>query len=324
MISALLMLDGSVSPYLPPSEMLDEHPGDRFAGRDAGELARMLRDRLSLLHNISPARIALFPDDDNRLHRIVVANSGRPLVSYSPVSPEWRGLPQLGETLSIERGDRFQIDQAQIEATPPGATALVMTPNDPTGTATGLATAAHLARRAGLLVLDERSAEMQRRSMIPLVEEFDSIVLLRSFRDWAGLDHEAPAYAITTSRIAEQVDAPGELSIPGLQVALTAMSNAPRLDAIAHRVRLERLRLFRMLRKLNLVAPFASDAGYVLAEVTRGNRDEIAAALLQRGIAAYSPLDPRLAHTLRFSAISPVATRRLQLALTDIGRTLRD
>jgi histidinol-phosphate/aromatic aminotransferase/cobyric acid decarboxylase-like protein len=94
------------------------------------------------------------------------------------------------------------------------------------------------------------------------------------------------------------------------------------LDAIAHRVRLERLRLYRMLRKLNFLSPFPSDAGYVLAEVTRGDRDEIALALSERGISVYAPPQHMLARTLRFSAISPAATRQLQTALVDISRTV--
>lgn len=322
MSSTLLALDGSVSPYLPPNSITETGPSEDFAGYSPAELARLLRGRLALLHRVSPARIALFPDDAFRLRRIVRTASDRPVVWYAPVVDPWRGLAELGESIQIERGPQFQIDREQIEATPPGATALVMTPNDPTGNAIGLGTAANLARRAGLLVLDERSAEMQRRSMIPLVEEFDSIVLVRSFRDWAGLGPEAPAYAIGSSSIVEQIDMSGLRSTEGLKVALVAVSNAAHLDAIAHRVRLERMRLFRMLRKLNFLAPLPSDAGYVLAQITRGERDEIADALRARGIVAYSPNAPRLAQTLRFTALSPVATRRLQHALVEISHTV--
>ncbi|MEZ4531790.1 MAG: hypothetical protein R2855_12310 [Thermomicrobiales bacterium] len=52
-------------------------------------------------------------------------------MTYSP------GGHSLGSpaSLSIERDRRFRIDTAQIEATPRGSVALVMTPNDPTGNA---------------------------------------------------------------------------------------------------------------------------------------------------------------------------------------------
>ena len=160
--------------------------------------------------------------------------------------------------------------------------------------------------------------------MVPLVEEFDSIVLMRSFADWAGLAKNAPAYAITTNRIAASIDRSAELSAGGLNGALAAVSNAQMLDAIAHLVRLERMRLYRMLRKLNFLHPFPSDGAYVLTIVTRGDRNAIAAALFERGIVVCGPRTPGLERTLRFSAISPVATRQLQAALVDISRTLGD
>ena len=90
----------------------------------------------------------------------------------------------------------------------------------------------------------------------------------------------------------------------------------------AHRVRLERMRLYRMLRKLNFLRPFPSDGASVLAEVTRGDRDEVAAALVERGIVVHCPRMARLQQTLRFSAISPLATRQLQAASVEISRIL--
>ncbi len=322
MTSSMLVLDGSVSPYLPPREILEASHADVLENRGPAELARILRERLALLHGVAPARIALVPDDATRLDGLVRSRSARPLVSYIPTAFSEPQTCRSIEQMAIERTDRFRIEDEQIAATPRGSTVLVMTPNQPTGNAIGLTAAAQLARRSDLLILDERSAEMQRRSMIPLVEEFDSIVLMRSFADWAGLGPEAPAYAITARRIAAAMDRSDELPAAGLRAALAAVSNAPKLDAIAHRIRLERMRLFRMLRKLNYLAPFPSDAGYVLAEVTRGDRDTIAAGLMERGIIAHAPIDPRLRQTLRFSAISPVATARLQHALIDINRTM--
>jgi histidinol-phosphate aminotransferase len=314
----VLVLDGSISPYLPTREILDAaEAAPVFEPRD---LARMLRERLALLHSVTPDRIALFPNDESRLDRLMALRPGAPLAVYPPSEQCVEPIFRRCELIEVDRGERFQIESRQIELTPAGATALVMTPNDPTGNAVSVTVAAHLARQTGLLLLDERSAGKQRRSMIPLVQEFDSIVLLRSFDDWAGLGADAPGFAITAARIAGAIDRSDELDAGGLQRALAAVSNASMLDAIANRVRIERLRLYRMLRKLNLLAPFPSDAGYVLATVTRGDRDVVRQALAEREIAVYSPRQPRLADTLRFSAISPAATRRLQSALVEISR----
>jgi histidinol-phosphate/aromatic aminotransferase/cobyric acid decarboxylase-like protein len=320
----MLALDGSVSPYLPTQEILDALGATSLQGLDVAQLARMLRERLAMLHGISIDRIALLPNDASRLDQLIALRPNSPLAVYSPSGLDPSACQPVGEVIDIPRSKRFRIESPQIEETPLGCVALVVTPNDPTGNAISLTTAAQLARRAGLLVLDERSAEMQRRSMIPLVEEFDSIVLMRSFSDWAGLGTNAPAYVITTSEIAESIDRSADLCVHGLHGALAAVSNAAKLDAVAQRVRLERLRLYRMLRKLNFLAPYPSDSGYVLATITRGDRETIAHALSERGIAVYCPQHIRLRQTLRFTAISPVATRKLQIALVDICRTVLD
>jgi histidinol-phosphate aminotransferase len=319
----MLVLDGSRSPYLPTGEILAAMAQSVSPDCSPVDLARNLRERLALLHGVTVDRIALFPDDSTRFDRLIGLFPDRPVSLFSPSDYDRAALADAA-VVEIERSARFRIESEQIEAMPPAAIALVMTPNDPTGNATGVTTAAQLARRAALLILDERSAEMQRRSMIPLAEEFDSIVLVRSFADWAGLAHTAPAYAITTNRIAAAIDRSPELCARGLNGALAAVSNAQMLDAIAHRVRLERMRLYRMLRKLNFLRPFPSDGPYVLAEVTRGDRDAIADALVDCGIVVFCPQAARLERTLRFSALSPVATRQLQAALVEISRILAD
>lgn len=320
----MLALDGSRSPYLPTREILAALEEPIAPERSRLVLARMLRERLALLHGVNADRIALMPNDSTRFDSLLEFGAGAPVSVFAPTELDRSMLGPAAEIIEIERSSRFRIEIGQIAMMRPETIALVMTPNDPTGNAIGPPAAAQLARRASLLILDERSAEMQRRSMIPLVEEFDSIVLMRSFDEWAGLARNAPAYAISTNRIASTIDRSGELCLAGVNAALAAVSDAQTLDAIAQRVRLERLRLYRMLRKLNFLRPFPSDAGYVLAEITRGDRDEIADALVARGITAYRPQLPRLGNTLRFSAISPAATRQLQTVLVEISRTIVD
>ncbi len=182
----MLALDGSVSPYLPTKEILRAIESAATVELCPVTLARMLRERLALLHGVTPSRIAVFPQDERRFARLAGLQPIAPWVIYPPVMPSL-GIEAISvETIQVERGTRFRIEADQITNTPPGSVALVMTPNDPTGNAVGVTIAAQLGRRSSLLVLDERSAGMQRRSMIPLVEEFDSIVLMRSFSDWAG------------------------------------------------------------------------------------------------------------------------------------------
>jgi hypothetical protein len=52
----------------------------------------------------------------------------------------------------------------------------------------------------------------------------------------------------------------------------------------------------------------------------RGDRETVEAALAERDISVFAPPQPQLLDTLRFTAISPAATRKLQAALVEVSR----
>jgi histidinol-phosphate/aromatic aminotransferase/cobyric acid decarboxylase-like protein len=85
--------------------------------------------------------------------------------------------------------------------------------------------------------------------------------------------------------------------------------------ATVRRVREERARLFRMLRKLNMLQPYPSWANYSLARIERGSAAEFAANLARRNIIIHHPPHPELAHFFRISATQPAATDALRHAL---------
>lgn len=274
-----------------------------------------------MLHGVAADRIALVPNGPDRIGGVLESIATGPIVVFPPF--ERSGIERPLDLMEIERDDRFRVAPSIVERLSVGATAVVMTPNDPTGTGLEVSTATRLGSRAGFLVIDDRSPEIRGRSFVPAIEEFESILLVRSFEEWAGLEH-APAYVIGSRRLAKALDRSEEVAPRDLALGLAAVRDASRLDAIAHRVRIERNRLYRMLRKSNALEPSPSSAGYVLARVARGDRDTIHAALRARGVTAYASQHPRLRETLRFSALSPVATQRLQRELIDICRTVLD
>ena len=122
----MLALDGSVSPYLPTKEILAAIETAVEAALTPAILARMLRDRLALLHGISPERIALFPHDERRFERLAAICPNAPWVAYPPGSASLGTFPGSMETFEIERSYRFRIETEQIAATPPGSISMVM------------------------------------------------------------------------------------------------------------------------------------------------------------------------------------------------------
>src|SRR5206468_11935703 len=118
----------------------------------------------------------------------------------------------LARSLGIElarfpRSSRFAVD---VDPNghwdlPRGATALVASPNDPTGTLLSAQDAVRLSRRCELVVVDERHGEYGGRSLVPLVREFDNVIVLQTFETWAGLSGFPFAFAIGPAKIVGQI-----------------------------------------------------------------------------------------------------------------------
>ena len=192
-----------------------------------------------------------------------------PMILFPPsdISQEPRCRVSGFEFVTVPRSHRFavEIDPAEAWDIPRSATALIMSPNDPTGTLLSPQDAVRLSRRCGIVVVDERHGDYGGRSLVPLVREFDNLVVLQTLETWAGLTGFPFAYAIAPPDLAGQIARfrpRAGLPISSLIAAEATLADLAYVRAAAHRVREEKARLYRTLRKLNLVRPLPSWANF--------------------------------------------------------------
>ncbi|MEA2528287.1 MAG: histidinol-phosphate aminotransferase [Thermomicrobiales bacterium] len=252
-----------------------------------------------------------------------------PAVLFPPtdISLEYLARTVGVETISIPRSHRFavEVDPAADWALPRGATAFVSSPNDPTGTLLSAQDAVRLTRRCEIVVVDESHGEYGGRSLLPLVREFDNLIVLRTFETWAGLVGFPFAYVIAPPTLAGQIARfrpRAELPVSSLIAAEATLADLAYVRAAAHRVREEKSRLYRTLRKLNMLRPLPSWANFLLARVERGDAILLERELAERGILVHRPLQPELPDHLRISAVGPDSTLELKRALIAIAATL--
>jgi histidinol-phosphate aminotransferase len=231
------------------------------------------------------------------------------------------------EIVIVPRSHRFavEIDPAEPWDIPRTATALILSPNDPTGTLLSPQDAVRLSRRCEIVVVDERHVDYGGRSLVPLVREFDNLVVLRTFETWAGLAGFPFAYAIAPPSLAGQIARyrpRAGLPASSLIAAEATLADLAYVRAAAHRVREERARLYRTLRKLNLVRPLPSWANFLLTRVERGDAILLERELAERGILVHRPQQPELTDYLRISAVGPESTLELKRALIEIAATV--
>jgi histidinol-phosphate aminotransferase len=325
-----LRLDLLVNPYGPSIRVQEALAAASDLHLPTGCRESTLRRSLAEKVGLSAESLTLTAGTNEALTALLNwRRTSGPVVLFPPTDPTIAQQAKLLgiEQINVPRSYRFgvEIDPDADWPAPSGATAYVMSPNDPTGTVLSAQDAVRLLRRCAFVVVDERHGDYGARSLAPLVREFDNVIVLRSFETWAGLTGFPFAYLIAPPSIASQISGyRPRTDLPAATViaAEATIADYAYVQASAHRVREEKSRLYRQLRKLNMVRPLPSWANFLLARVERGDPILFEHELAERGIAVHRPLQPELAEYLRISAIGPESTLELKRALIDIATTL--
>lgn len=325
-----IRLDLLTNPYGP-----SVHVHDALAGTDELHLpndGRQARLQLRIAHLSGlPADWLLLGNGADELLRIIaLARRDRgPLVLFPPTDPaDARRARQHGlDVVELQRSPSFalDLDRETLSELPRGGTALVGSPNDPTGTPLSAQDAVRLSRACELVIVDERHAEYGARTLLPLARELDNMIVLRSFETWAGLAGLPFAYLVAPPSVLAPIapfGRPDGIAAGAMLGAWATLDDLPYVRATVQRVREERARLVRTLRKLNMVRPCPSSANFVLTRIERGQRDQIVRDLGQSGIWVHQPRQPELARFIRISATRPDHTDELKRALIEIAATL--
>jgi histidinol-phosphate aminotransferase len=319
-------LDLLANPLLPSLRVYEALSSDIQLRRPAALLEGALIERIAAMESVPPDWIAIGSGIDD----LIVASLrayGKPnnLVLFPPtdssVSTHAARLGMMPTLVPRSLQFTSDLDRAGLPAFPPNALTIIQHPNDPTGTPTTVHDAVRMIRRSDLLVIDERHAGYGTRSLLPLVREFDRVVVLRTFETWAGLSSLPISYAIGSPDVVAALNSAIMLRVGAgpLIAAHASLDDARSVNYAVARIKDEKARMYRMLRKLNMVRPMPSWANFVLVRVERGDSSLYPDALLRHDIRVHVPDQPELEGYFRISAVSHDATAALRAALIEIG-----
>jgi histidinol-phosphate aminotransferase len=321
-----IRLDVVAHPYGPSLAAIDAVSGDGLAER-TDALEDRLRQRIAAWIGVPPRWVLLAGRADDLLAAVAAWRSRRgPLALFRPGDERARELAgRLGvESIVLSRSASFalNLDPDVLSALPPAVMAIVGSPSDPTGSPLGISDAVRLARSCEWTLVDERHMGYCARSLTPVLREFGNLAVLQTFETWAGLSAFPLAYLVGPPTFLDQVAPflPSGPTASGLAAALATLDDRAGMLATMRRVREERSRLYRMLRKLSLVQPFPSLANFLLARVELATADEVWRRLRERDIWVHRPADPELGECLRITAGLPAETDALRAALIEITR----
>lgn len=320
------LLGNPYGPSLRVYEVLSNEHSGRIPVR---QLASSLVERIADMERVPASWIGLASGMEDLLALVLRAYAQVDnLVLFPPTDPGVANLAgKLGITPTlVPRSSRFalDLDREGLPAFPPSAISIIQNPNDPTGSPVTVQEAVRLIRRSHLLVVDERHLGYGARTLLPLVREFDRVAILRTFETWAGLASLPIGYAIAPPAIIQRMRDQQLVPVPvaALMAAHATLDDLRAVESSVNRVRDEKARLFRMLRKLNMLQPLPSWANFVLTQIERGDASTIRAELLMRGIVVEMPNQPGVESTLRITASTHEATAALRAGLIEIAPLL--
>jgi len=187
------------------------------------------------------------------------------------------------------RGD-FSLDaEAMLDAvTPKTKLMFLCSPNNPTANQFSRREIEFLASEFdGLVAVDEAYVDFSGDSVVSLVEEFENLIVFRTFSKVFGLAGLRVGCAIANLEFARVMDAkfqmPYSVSLIAVKAALKILDRQKLIEEAIGRVKEERERLIKKLNGISGVHAFDSKTNFVLFQVDESS-DVIYKRLLERGI----------------------------------------
>jgi histidinol-phosphate aminotransferase len=272
---------------------------NRYPDREFVALREALAGYLG--HGVRPEQVWAANGSNEVMLQLLQAfgGPGRTALSFAPtysMYPEYARDTNTAWTTG-KREDDFGVDEdravALVEQVQPSVV-LLPSPNNPTGTALPLSTAAALCEAAagtehsGVVVVDEAYAEFRREgtpSALELLPDHPNLVVTRTMSKAFALAGGRVGYLAASTQVCDAIRVvrlPYHLSAVTQAVALAALRHADGLLARVDELRRERDRTVDWLRGLGLTVA-DSDANFCLFG-TFADRRQVWEGLVQRGV----------------------------------------
>lgn len=190
-----------------------------------------------------------------------------------------------GKAHEVDLTEDFQLDVDEI-VKQDAKVAIMPSPNNPTGNCFRQKDIEEiLSRFNGIVVVDEAYAEYADDAMIRRVDEFDNLVVLRTFSKAYAMAALRVGYAAANKKLADmmmRVKIPYSLNMVSEGAAIAAVKDQDFIRRSVEMVREQRPKLDAGLRKLGFET-FPSDSNFILARAPIDHK-ELVQGLKERGV----------------------------------------
>ncbi|UBF23593.1 histidinol-phosphate transaminase [Kovacikia minuta CCNUW1] len=233
------------------------------------------------------------------------AEIGRKVVYPMPTYVLYRTLAEIqpAERIEIPYGEKYHLPMEELVAAN-GAVTFIASPNSPSGHVVPIDTLRELASRlSGILVVDEAYVDFANETALPLVKEFEQVIVVRTLSKGYALAGLRLGFGIANPKLLSglfKVKDSYNIDAIACAVGTAAMRDQDYKNACAEKVKASRATLMGDLKQLGFQIR-DSQTNFLLAQPPQNNAEQIYLALKERGILVRYFNQPGLTDKLRIT-----------------------
>jgi len=252
-----------------------------------------LREAITEYLRLPQACVAVGNSSDEVMDRItrLFLEKGDRAVTFAPTFSVFRYCVkyQGAEYVAVPLREGFALDVEALRAafTSEAKLLYLCSPNNPTGNQFGLgAVEALIEEFPGIVMVDEAYGEYADYSVVPLIDKYENLVVLRTFSKAFGLAGLRLGYAVANPALANAVNkipAPYAINVVSLTMGRKFLENVGVMRQAVAALKAERGKLINALNEINGVEAFDSRANFALFNTSKPY-DDVYVNMLKRGL----------------------------------------
>ena len=295
-------------------------------------LANGLRDLIAEANGLDRDQVLIGNGGDELLFDMALAwgGPGRTFLNMPPTFSVYKNNAQLTNTsiVDIPRLPDFSIDEEEVIARMAQGDidyTIVTSPNNPSGNRVHTAFVQRMLEASDTLVMvDEAYFEFSRHTVRHLLEQYENLIILRTFSKAFSLAGVRVGYLFGSERVIREfkkVRQPYSVDAVSQAIARVVYANRATFEMTIEQIIDERGRLLEELGAMEGVQPYPSDANYILFRLDSGaDASEVWQRLLDAGVLVRDfSRSPYLENCLRVSVGAPEENTRF---LAELQRCL--
>ncbi|WP_052241503.1 histidinol-phosphate transaminase [Berryella intestinalis] len=296
-------------------------------------LANGLRDLIAEANGLDRDQVLIGNGGDELLFDTALAwgGPGRVFLNMPPTFSVYENNALLTGTSVVEvpRRANFRVDEEAVVARLSRGDVdftIVTSPNNPTGDAVSESFVRRVLEASdALVVVDEAYFEFSRKTVRPLLENYENLVILRTFSKAFSLAGVRVGYLLGSERVLSEykkVRQPYSVDAISQVVASTVYENRSKFVFGIERIVSERERMFERLGQMDGIEAFPSESNFILLRMEGASdawRELLARGVLVRDFSRTRYLEG----CLRVSVGTPQENDRFLQTLADIAASRR-